>query len=217
MEISDSVRSLERDLRSIFGLRLKSVVAYGNGVAREPDQTLVVVDRPTIDDLRAVADRIAGWHDAGLATPLVLGAHEFARSLDAFPYEFGAILSNHALVSGENPFDGLRVDPSDLRRACEVQARSHLLHLREAYLETRGRSDELADLIIRSAPSFVALVANVKRVSPGFSEAAVAGDIEAVASGKPLTSERARQIFPDYLVAIGALVDHIDRLNTDGR
>ena len=26
---------------------------------------------------------------------------------------------------------GLRVDPADIRRACEVQARSHLLHLRE--------------------------------------------------------------------------------------
>ena len=34
--------------------------------------------------------------------------------------------------------------PADLRRACEVQARSHLLHLREGYIETRGRSDALA-------------------------------------------------------------------------
>ena len=39
----------------------------------------------------------------------------------------------------------LTVDPADLRRACEVQARSHLLHLREGYLETRGRADALAD------------------------------------------------------------------------
>ena len=38
---------------------------------------------------------------------------------------------------------------ADLRRACEVQARSHLLHLREGYLETRGRADALSDLIVR--------------------------------------------------------------------
>jgi hypothetical protein len=217
MEISDGVRSLERDLRSIFGSRLKSVVAYGNGAGgREPDQALAVVDHPTIDDLRAIADRIAAWHDLGLATPLVLGAHEFARSLDAFPYEFGAILSNHALVAGENPFEGLRVDPSDLRRACEVQARSHLLHLREGYLETRGRSDALADLIVRSAPAFVGLVSNVTRINPGMPAPGIAQELHAIAGGKPLTSERAREIFPGYLAAVDGLVQHVDQLKTDG-
>lgn len=216
MEISDRVRSLERDLRSIFGSRLKSIVAYGNGSVREPDRTLVIVDHPGIDDLRAMADRIAAWHEAGLETPLVLGAHEFARSLDAFPYEFGAILSNHALVTGESPFEGLRVDPADLRRACEVQARSHLLHLREDYLETGGRSDALADLIARSAPAFVSLVANVKRLNHAFVAAPVSAHIERIASGGTVTSEHARHIFPDYLAASAALVEHIDRLNTDG-
>lgn len=215
MEISDRVRSLERDLRSIFGSRLKSIVAYGHGAVREPDRTLVIVDHPGIEDLRAIADRIAAWHDTGLATPLVLAAHEFARSLDAFPYEFGAILSNHALVAGDDPFEGLRVDPADLRRACEVQARSHLLHLREDYLETAGRSDALADLIVRSAPAFVSLVANVKRLNHAFVPAPVAQHIEAVASGGTVTSEHARQIFPDYLAATTALVEDIDRLNTD--
>jgi hypothetical protein len=218
MDIPDVVRSLERDLRSIFGSRLKSVVAYGNGAAgREPDQTLAVVDHPTIDDLRAVADRIAAWHDLGLATPLLLGAHEFARSLDAFPYEFGAILSNHAVVSGANPFEGLRVDPSDLRRACEVQARSHLLHLREGYLETRGRSDALADLIARSAPAFTGLVENVKRLSPGWSAPDIVQELQTIAGGKLLTSERARKLFPDYLAAVDGLVHYIDELKTDGR
>jgi hypothetical protein len=211
MEISDRVRLLERDLRSIFGSRLKSVVAYGNGVPREPDRTLVIVDHPGIDDLRAIADRIARWREAGLATPLLLAAHEFARSLDAFPYEFGAILSNHAIVAGEKPFKGLRVDPADLRRACEVQARSHLLHLREDYLETGGRSDALADLIVRSAPAFVSLIANVKRLNQAFVAAPVAGHIERIASGGTVTSEHARQIFPDYLAATAALVEEIDR------
>ena len=68
----------------------------------------------------------------------MLAADEFARSLDAFPFEFSAILADHAVVSGKNPFEGLRVEPADLRRACEVQARGHLLHLRQGYMETRG-------------------------------------------------------------------------------
>ena len=153
MEITDAVRSLDRDLKAVFGHRLRSVVAYGDagGSDQAPTPTLAVVDGLTADDLRACADRVAAWHGAGLATPLVLGAQEFGRSLDAFPYEFGAILADHLVVSGENRFEGLRVDPAHLRQACEVQARSHLLHLREGYLETRGRSDALAELLSRSA------------------------------------------------------------------
>jgi hypothetical protein len=87
------------------------------------------------------------------------------RSLaDAFPFEFGAILAAHVVVSGTDPFAGLRVNAADLRRASEIQARSHLLHLREGYLETHGRSDAVADLIVRSAPSLAALVTSVARL-----------------------------------------------------
>ena len=53
------------------------------------------------------------------------------------------------------------MDVADVRRACEVQARSHLLHLREGFLETRGRSDALADLIVQSAAAFAALVGSI--------------------------------------------------------
>src|SRR5439155_16909943 len=116
------------------------------------------------DDLRACAGRVKGWHDAGLATPLVLAGHEFDRSLDVFPLEFGAILADHTIVSGANPFEQLTVDAADLRRAVEVQARSHLLHLREGYLETRGRDDALSDLIVKSARPFAALLVSLARL-----------------------------------------------------
>src|SRR5207253_6685789 len=144
-DVSDRVSTLERDLREIFGARLQSLVAYGlrsststhdhaDGAAHASApvaRTMAVVETLTAEDLEACADRAARWHDAGLATPLLLAADEFGRSLDVFPLEFGAILADHVVVAGKNPFDGLTVDPADVRRATEVQARSHLLHLRE--------------------------------------------------------------------------------------
>src|SRR3954467_11108612 len=135
MIITDAVRTLDRELRDIFGTRLESLVAYASADAADatPTATLAIVDNLTADDLRACAGRIAAWHDAGVATPLLLEAQEFDGSLDAFPFEFGTILADHAVVSGRNPFDGLQVDAADLRRACEVQARSHLLHLRQGF------------------------------------------------------------------------------------
>src|SRR5205085_9713178 len=140
--------------------------AHGHSPAgqRTATHTLAIVDTLTTDDLRACAQRVPTWHDRGLATPLVLAAHEFARSLDAFPLEFGAMIADHVVVSGADPFVGLRVDPADLRRACELQARSHLLHLREGFPETRGRADALAVLVVRSAAPFASLLEAVARL-----------------------------------------------------
>jgi hypothetical protein len=228
MHISDAVHTLDRDMRDVFGPRLQSFVVYraGHETGRVLTPTLAVVDRVTAGDLRACASRVAAWHAGGLATPLLLAAHEFSRSLEAFPFEFGAILADHALVSGVNPFDGLRVEPSDLRRACEVQARSHLLHLREGYIETEGRGDALADLVARSAGALASLVKSVARLLDGSAPDADAsarqvehalgltsGSLSAVVSRSaraPLSSDEARRLFPGYLDASERLAAFVD-------
>src|SRR4029079_18407022 len=86
------------------------------------------------------------------------------RSLDAFPLEFGAIIADHEVVSGAWPFEHARVAAADIRRACEVQARSHLLHLREEFLESGGNSHALAMLIVQSAAPLAALLTSVARL-----------------------------------------------------
>jgi hypothetical protein len=212
MPISDAVTAIDRDLREIFGDRLRSVVAYAvaDRAPYSPQPTLVIVEALTPADLRACASRVAAWHDAGLATPLLLEVSEFERSLDAFPFEFGAILADHAVVSGVNPFDGLRVDPADIRRACEVQARSHLLHLREGYVETQGRSDALADLIARSSAPLAALLKSVARLKGTKVDDGVLADVAGL-NGRLLSGDAARRLFPEYLSAVEHLTNAIDR------
>ena len=244
MVISDSVRTLERELRDVFGGRLQSLVIYGQRVVRHaggkhdahaahghghdapPTHTLAIVDAMTPDDLRACAVRVEAWHDAGLATPLLIAAHEFEQSLDAFPLEFGAILADHTVVAGTNPFASLAVDPADVRRACEVQARSHLLHLREGFLETRGRADALAVLIVRSAAAFAALVTSIARLEGhatddaasaarhvertlGTPNSAVA-EITKLADAHDISSADAVRLFGPYLDAVNRLVAYVD-------
>jgi len=241
MHIPDAVHAFARDLGEIFGKRLESVVVYGfaanGGAARDPHahaaadtasevHTLAIVDALSRADLEACAKLVPRWHDAGLATPLLLEAREFERSLDAFPLEFGAILADHALVSGRNPFEGLTIDSSDLRRACEVQARSHLLHLREGFLETRGRGDALSVLIVRSAAPFAALLKSIARLEGAEAhDASAAGrhaerrldvaggivtDVVALARVSEISSEEALKIFPRYLDAVERLVAYVD-------
>jgi len=196
----------------MFCDRLRSVVDCGVDAPEphRPQPTLVIVDALTPNDLRACAARVAAWHDSGLATPLILEESEFARSLDAFPFEFGAILADHAVVSGANPFEGLQVDRSDVRRACEVQARSHLLHLREGYIETQGRSDALANLIARSSVPLSALLKSVARLNGMQTANGVLADVAAL-NGKTPSSDAARRLFPEYLSAVEHLTNEIDR------
>ena len=169
---------------------------------------------------------MAAWHEAGLATPLLVASREFDQSLDAFPLEFGAILADHALVSGVNPFEKSTVEPADIRRAVEVQARSHLLHLREGYLETRGRADALSLLIVQSAPPFAALLMSLARLDgrPSDDPAGAArhaerllgvpggsiSEVAALVGGDDMSSQQAEQLFPAYLDAVENLVAYVD-------
>lgn len=237
--IPDPVHALVRDLQGVFGARLRSVVIYGtDGQGHEslhhghhvhseaPTHTMALVETVAFDDLRACAHRAAGWHAAGLATPLVLSGREFERSLDVFPLEFGAILDHHVVAFGQEPFDTLKVNPVDVRRACEVQARSHLLHLREGFVETRGRGDALAVLIVQSAQPLAALLQALAHLeNAGATDGASAarqaeralgldgGILEEVVDLAHVTeipSADATRIFPGYLNAIERLVALVD-------
>src|SRR4029079_7473055 len=95
---------------------------------------------------------------------LVMTVDEFTRSLDAFPLEYQSMLDSHVVILGQPPFAAVRIDTQDLRRACEAQARSHLIHLRQGWVESGAHEVNLTTLIVRSAAPFHALVANVARL-----------------------------------------------------
>ena len=154
--------SLTADLKGIFGDRLRALCAYGLDNRNERDiHTLALVDHVTFDDLAACAPRTRGWLNRGLAVPLILQAEEFTRSLDVFPLEYGDIIAHHVMLHGADPFAGVTVSEQDRRRGCELQAKSHLIHLRESFLETHGEPRAVARLIGASAEGFRRLLENL--------------------------------------------------------
>ncbi len=89
-------------------------------------------------DLDAAGALVETWRHDDLSVPLVVTPDEFRRSLDVFPLEYQAILDHHVVIAGTPPFDGVRIDRAALRRACEVQARGHLVHLRQGWIQAAG-------------------------------------------------------------------------------
>jgi hypothetical protein len=168
---------LVADLTRVFGARLGSVAAYGLHEAADEDDgvhTLALVEGVTFEDLTRLVPLTAAWRKAGLAVPLVLTRHEFVRTLDVFPLEYGNIIASHVVVAGNDPFAGILVADADRRRGCELQAKSHVVHLREGFLETRGDARRVAALIAASAPAFRTVLANIIRLErgPSFDQAA---------------------------------------------
>jgi hypothetical protein len=214
-----------QDLQHIFGERLHAVVAYGAPSA-SPAPCLALVRTITADDLDACAARATTWQRAGCATPLLLTREEFAGSLDAFPIEYGEIVERHQIIFGVDPFVGLSIRPDDLRRACEVQVKSHLLHLRENYVECRGRQSEVAALVAEAAPAFALILRRLARLDGAAAE--TNADLSAYAAGRPGLDPRvvgdvlamaghhasgvdAVRVYPAYLAAVEQLWHFIDR------
>jgi hypothetical protein len=183
--VRDALASLARDLRDVFGTRLQTLVAYGLGQERDHDgiHTLALVDRITFDDLAACAPSADRWERRGLAVPLLISRDEFMRTLDVFPLEYDAIITDHVIVEGPDLFAALEVDELDRRRAIELQAKSHLIHLREAFVESGRDSARVARLIAASARAFRILLANIARLNgrPARTDDEIAGAAAAIA------------------------------------
>ena len=221
--------TLAADLRNVFGDRLRSVVAYGphlEGDEQAPLTSLALVSSLGVSDLEGCAQRASRWERAGVATPLLVPEAEFRRSLDVFPLEYAEIIRTHARVYGDDPFTGVTIAAADLRRACEAQIKSHLVHLREGFIESGGKPTAVASLVGASAPAFAALLRNVARLTgvtttnrvDATREGARAAGVHDALLGQLLALERpatipagdAARLFPEYLAAVERMADVVD-------
>jgi hypothetical protein len=147
-------------------------------------------------------------------------------SLDAFPLEYGEIIRAHQRVFGSDPFAGVAIAPADLRRACETQIKSHLVHLREGFIEAGGDPSNIASLVAESSRGFTALLRHVAWLSgatthdraeatrEGARAAGVAGgfvaDMLALEQQPAIRTNDPARLFPDYVAAVEQLARAVD-------
>ncbi|HTM57246.1 MAG TPA: hypothetical protein VL123_02400 [Candidatus Udaeobacter sp.] len=87
--------------------------------------------------------------------PMFVTRSEIENSLDVFAIEWLDIQERHLLLEGEDVFAGLVIPHDALRLQCEHELRGRHLRLRQAYVLSHGRSDQLA-ATLRSAASGLA-------------------------------------------------------------
>ena len=192
-----SIDTLAAQLNEIFGPRLRMVAAFGGGGTT----SCAVVQNLTLEDLDRCAAHEPKWNKLGLDAPLFIVERELRRALDAFPLELNEIIATRRVIAGTDLFADLNIPKHELRRACEAQARGHVLHLREAYIEAAGDPREVTKLVAAAVPPFRALVTNVARLE-GISPKALVTQ---------LNLDNFESDFPGALRAAEHIVEYVDQ------
>jgi hypothetical protein len=231
MKLDELVRQLEL----AYGSALRSVVLFGSAVAGEHRaktsdyNVLVIVDSLPLDRLRAVAAVSKAWAEDGNPPPMTFTTQEWRSSSDIFPMEYADILERHRVLHGEPPFDGIRVDPADLRLQVEHQTMGKLLQLRQAIMGAGGDSALQLDVLEKSLSTLMVIFRGVVRLNSqvpsqdyealarsvaekaGFSADPFVRVIRHLRGSEKLARDQASGILEEYLSAMESLVAYLDR------
>lgn len=92
-----------------------------------------------------------------IASPLIMTPGYIMNSLDVFPMEFLNIKLLHETTFGEDIFQPLEIDISDLRLQCERELKVRLIGLRQGYLSSSGDAKILTDLFTSTVSGYIPL------------------------------------------------------------
>lgn len=92
-----------------------------------------------------------------IAAPLVMTPEYIETSLDAFPVEFLDFKLIHKTVYGHDLLQGLRITMPNLRLQCEREIKTKLIGLRQGYVSSLGKKEEIAAVLVRSFTGSMAL------------------------------------------------------------
>ena len=92
-----------------------------------------------------------------IAAPLVMTPEYIETSLDAFPIEFLDFKHIHKTVYGHDLLQDLRITIPNLRLQCEREIKTKLIRLRQGYVSSLGKKEEIAAVLVRSFTGSMAL------------------------------------------------------------
>ncbi|MDZ7264147.1 MAG: nucleotidyltransferase domain-containing protein [candidate division KSB1 bacterium] len=226
------------DFKNIYGEDLIAIILYGSAargeyIYKKSDiNFLVVLSEAGIQRLRAALLLIPKWQKRRVATPLVLTESYIDSALDSYPIEFMTMKQHYQVVYGRDVLADIHIAPEYLRLQCERELRGKLLHLREGYLNTRGRAKAIKSLIRSSIPAFASIFAALlhlkhvdipPRMHQLFSKTAEVFDLDEILFKKILTfkednikssSLQLNELFENYIEQIRKLIRAVDQLNS---
>lgn len=231
-----ALQELTQRLLKAYQNRLVSVILYGSAASGDYQQgysdlnVLCVLEQLGLEELRRAGPILRWWRELGSPSPLLLTLEELRNSTDCFPIEFHDIRDRHRVLYGQDVVADLEIDDVFYRAHVEFELRAKLLRLRQKAAAVMEDGDLLRELLLQSVSTFCVLMRHALRlhgIQPGYLKREVVEAAENafqlnLDSFKTLLDLREgikkskevdpRQLFSDYIAAISAIAQAVDRL-----
>jgi hypothetical protein len=169
-EIQKRLQTYVKDVKGRFGEQLEGMLLYGSAVRGEflPGRSnlniLLLVSSYDSAVLKQYSALHRQWSKEQIVVPLFMTEEELHISAAVFPLEFLEIQEHHRVLGGRDPFIGFHVKTDRLREAVVQGLMSHLLRLRQRYVEGGGSDDATTILLPLSITSTLPLLRGVQRL-----------------------------------------------------
>ena len=146
--------------KGAFGEDLISIILYGSAAGQDyrPGKSdinfMVVLSEKGVDRISDAFKIVTKWRKKNVAVPLLLTEEYLKDSLDTFPIEFLEMKTAYKVIHGEDLLAHVQFEKPDLRRQAERELKGKLLHLRQEFLESRGKVEHLTELVSSSLAAF---------------------------------------------------------------
>ena len=169
-ETQKLLQTYVKEVKAAFGDQLEGLLLYGSAVRGEFLQgrsnlnILLLVSSCDSAVLKQYSPLHRRWSKEQIVLPLFLTEEELRRSAAVFPLEFLEIQEQHRVLDGRDPFIGFHVTSDRLREAVVQGLTSHIVRLRQRYVEGGGSDEATAILLPLSIASTIPLLRGVQRL-----------------------------------------------------
>lgn len=223
------------EMIKLFGENLSSLLLYGSGAGENyiPGKSnvnvLLVLREQKFHHLLKYQRHSSYWKRKGVDPPLICTVDFLEKSSDVFPMEWLEMMSHHVILHGESPFK-FSIDHQDLRRQCEKEIREIQIRLRQAFLESQNRPEEIERLALVSLNSVFPVLRSIlvlqkeappvereKLIELFFKKHRLSSEpflkIWEIKKGKLIPQKEFLRWFEDYLDQLDQLSDLIDQVS----
>jgi len=133
---AEKFKPFQEDILSRYPDNIHSITIIGSSLTDDFDSensdinSVFVLHRMDLKFLELLAPLGKKYRKKKVAAPLIMTREYIDKSLDVFPLEFMNIKLLHKTVLGDDLFQGLEIDISDLRLQCERELKVTLIGLR---------------------------------------------------------------------------------------
>lgn len=166
-EAAERFKPFQDEILRSYKDNIHSITITGSALTDDFDpgksdvNSVFVLDEMDFKFLEILAPLGKKYGKKRIAAPLIMTPEYIKNSLDVFPLEFLNIKLLHKTLFGEDLFEDLNIDPSDLRLQCERELKVRLIGLRQGYLSSSGDRKILTDMFIDSFSGYIPLFRSI--------------------------------------------------------